>query len=374
MKLFFLLSLSFLFLFSQSFQEYKNSQKKEFSTYETEFQKYKKAYQNSFTEYKNEIEKKWPSKELSNKHKFVQYNKDYKTKTTINYEKGTINLSVIAKNEQEARKEITKSLNNILNEDVKSAYNNDQLEQKIAKELNKPINNSSDEKLISDVLNPQIISKYKKEVKRKELKKVSYKNSKIFTLNLKIPSNAILNKAKKYRKVIKQNSNKQKIPEALIYSIIHSESSYNPMARSHIPAFGLMQIVPHTAGIDSYNHLYGKKRTPSSSFLYKSSNNINFGSAYLHILYFKYLRKIKDPQSRLYCTMAAYNTGAGNIAKTFTGNTNINKAAKKINTLSSQEVLKKLFRSLPYSETRVYLKKVNDRFAVYSNLLSKDRL
>ena len=62
------------------------------------------------------------------------------------------------------------------------------------------------------------------------------------------------------------------------------------MARSHIPAYGLMQIVPKTAGIDAYQYLYNKKRLLSSSYLYNSENNIEIGSAYLHILYYKYLK------------------------------------------------------------------------------------
>lgn len=374
MKILSLLLSAFLLLNAQSFSEYKKSQNSEFNSYQKEFEEYKKAFKKSFSKYTKEIEKKWPTKEISNKHKFVQYNKDFNTKTSIDYNEGIIKLSVIAKNEEDARNKLSNSLENILNEDVKSAYKNDQLEQNISKVLNNKKKNNSNEKLISDILDSQIISKYKKETKLKKLKVVTYKNNKIFSLNLKIPPKAILDKARRYSNLIKINSKKQNIPQALIYAIIHSESSYNPMARSYVPAFGLMQIVPHTAGIDSYNYLYGKKRTLSSSYLYKSSNNIQIGTAYLHVLYFKYLRNIKDPQSRLYCTIAAYNTGAGNVAKTFTRKTNINKAAKVINKLSSKEVLKKLFKSLPYSETRAYLLKVNKRVAVYNNLLQKDRL
>jgi len=150
---------------------------------------------------------------------------------------------------------------------------------------------------------------------------------------------------------------------------MHSESSFNPMARSHIPAFGLMQIVPRSAGVDSYQYLYNKKRILSSSYLYNSENNIKIGSAYLHILYYRYLKKIKNPQSRLYCTIAAYNTGAGNVARTFIGSTNINKAAQTINSMSPDAVLKTLMRKLPYNETKKYLKKVNDRVSAYNKLL-----
>jgi membrane-bound lytic murein transglycosylase C len=148
-----------------------------------------------------------------------------------------------------------------------------------------------------------------------------------------------------------------------------SDSSFNPMARCYIPAFGLMQIVPRSAGIDAYKYLYKKKKLVSSSYLYSANNNIEMGSAYLHILYFRYLKKIKDPQSRLYCAITAYNTGAGNVAKAFIGNTNIGRAAKTINKKSSDEVYKTLMRKLPYNETKKYLKKVTNRVSVYNKLL-----
>ena len=150
---------------------------------------------------------------------------------------------------------------------------------------------------------------------------------------------------------------------------MHSESSFSPMARSYIPAFGLMQMVPRSAGIDSYRYLYGEKKMLSSYYLYNSNNNIKIGSAYLHILYFKYLKKIKNPQSRLYCTIAAYNTGAGNVAKVFSGTTNINKASRGINKLSSDQVYKQLMRKLPYHETKKYLSKVSKRVSSYQKII-----
>ena len=104
----------------------------------------------------------------------------------------------------------------------------------------------------------------------------------------------------------------------------------------------------------------------SSSYLYSSNNNITIGSAYLHVLYYRYLKKIKDPQSRLYCAIAAYNTGAGNIAKAFIGNTNISKASRTINKMTPNQVYKRLMKKLPYNETKKYLKKVSDRVSAYN--------
>ena len=149
---------------------------------------------------------------------------------------------------------------------------------------------------------------------------------------------------------------------------MHSESSFNPMARSHIPAFGLMQIVPRSAGIDSYKFLYKKRRLVSASYLYNTKQNIEMGSAYFHILYYRYLSSIKNPKSRLYCAIAGYNTGAGNIAWAFTHKTNVKKAAKIINTMSPKEVYKHLQKNLKYDEPKHYLKRVSERSIRYKEL------
>ena len=104
--------------------------------------------------------------------------------------------------------------------------------------------------------------------------------------------------------------------------------------------------------------------------LFQANKNIEAGAAYLHILYNRYLRKIDNPQSRLYCAIAAYNTDSGNVAKTFNtdGSRNVTKAAKIINTLTPDEVYAKLLSSLPYEETRKYLKKVSSRRTIYEFL------
>ena len=110
----------------------------------------------------------------------------------------------------------------------------------------------------------------------------------------------MIKRSKVYYDDVKLNAAKQNLPIPLVFAIMHSESSFNPRARSYVPAYGLMQIVPKTAGRDTYKFLYKKDKLVSGNYLYNSSNNIRMGSAYLHILYYKYLKKIKDPDSRLY--------------------------------------------------------------------------
>mgnify|MGYP000229736931 CR=1 FL=1 len=80
---------------------------------------------------------------------------------------------------------------------------------------------------------------------------------------------------------------------------------------------------------------------------------------------FYYLKKIKNPESRLYCTIAAYNTGAGNIAWAFTRRNNVSMAAYKINAMEPEQVYNHLLSNLKYDEPKHYLKRVRTRMGSY---------
>ena len=164
---------------------------------------------------------------------------------------------------------------------------------------------------------------------------------------------------------VKKFSKKYDVDISVILAIIETESSYNPRAISRVPAFGLMQLVPKTAGIDAHNYVHGQKKVLSPDYLFDETNNLQLGTAYFKLLKSRYLRKIDDPQSRFYCAVSSYNTGVGNLAKTFTGKKNLSKAAKIINTMTAEEVYQYLLVNLPAEETRNYLKKIVKRRAKY---------
>jgi membrane-bound lytic murein transglycosylase C len=375
--------LFFIFLFSafmlaNNFENFLNQQNQDFNSYKTtlekEFAVYKKAYDKSLEAYKKEIQTYWPDVTISSAHQFIQYDDEYRSKKLIDFKNEIIQMEVIAQNEEEARDRLLLSWNDLMQEDVKSAYAKDQLESKINEELNQHPTVISQEKIISDVLSPTQQNEFITALKNQPLEKKEHNKKTIYTLNLKLPSNAMIKKAQLYSQHVNDYAIKNRINKELIYAIIHSESSFNPMARSHIPAFGLMQIVPQSAGVDTYHFLYGEKRVLNSDYLYNPINNIKLGSTYLHMLNFKYLNSIKDPQSRLYCSIAAYNTGAGNVARSFIGSNNIARASHKINAMSSSDVYKHLMRHLPYNETKRYLHHVNERRFIYSKLIENNTL
>ncbi len=193
----------------------------------------------------------------------------------------------------------------------------------------------------------------------------------IRTYVITLPEDTMLKRAKHYAAPIATAAESYNLDPALVYAITQIESAFNPLARSHIPAFGLMQIVPTSAGKDVNKLLYQKSKAPSAERLLDAEENLKFGTAYLHLLNSRYLRRISDPESRLYCMIAAYNTGAGNVASVFhpQGEKKIRAAAMAINALSPAEVYQRLIEKLPYQETRHYLKKVNIALEQYKKAL-----
>ena len=278
------------------------------------------------------------------------------------------------------QKKLEKVLERTVTIDTQTYRETNVIEQKIEKIkqaiVKKPIQSSSiTEDIIADVIfeaKPKInqVQNYVK--KHVTTTKVIESPAKVpgertYTIKIKLPPDTAVKKAKKYIVKIKAEGFSHKVSESLILGIMQTESYFNPLARSHIPAFGLMQIVPKTAGVDAYNHLYGRKKVVSADYLYNSDNNIKMGTAYLHILYYKYFSEIKDPRSRLYCAIAAYNTGAGNVSwvfnrgKGFKYELSVINATPTINALSPEQVYEKLINELKHQEARDYLKRVVSR-------------
>ncbi|MBU8607752.1 phage tail tape measure protein [Bacillus pumilus] len=128
----------------------------------------------------------------------------------------------------------------------------------------------------------------------------------------------------KYSNIINQAASKYNVPAALIAAVIKQESNFNPNARSHAGATGLMQLMPATArGLGVKN-----SRDPYQ--------NVMGGT--------KYLKQMLDKFGSIEKALAAYNAGPGNVTK---------------------------YGGIPpFSETKNYVKKVNSYFKQMGGSLS----
>jgi len=166
----------------------------------------------------------------------------------------------------------------------------------------------------------------------------------------------MLVRAVKFKPLVEAASRRFGISRTLIYAIIRVESDFNPYAINAIPAVGLMQVVPQTAGADVHQHLTKRRGEPSKAFLFEPVNNITYGTAYLHLLFTRHLPNVADPVSREYCVIASYNGGSGALLKTFAPNRA--RALDAINSRPPTAVYDSITRRHAAEETRQYLKKV----------------
>ena len=162
--------------------------------------------------------------------------------------------------------------------------------------------------------------------------------------------------AQRYAPAVERYAKRFNVSKSLVFAVIKTESNFNPFAVSGAPAYGLMQLVPETGGRDAYQMVKGSAVTPSKEYLFDADNNIELGTAYLSIIEQRYLGDIQNPLTREYCTIAAYNGGAGNVLNMFSKDRN--KAPDVINRLAPSEVYRRLRTEHPRDETRRYLVKV----------------
>ena len=332
-----------------------------------EFEKYSEEQDRLFNAFKKSVEKKWDSFRFSSQKEFVDYDEDLSSRGSIDFEKGEVEIEVlIEKKDGVSKKEM---------DDVAKQKIQNKIEKIVTKPAddNKPIldnqlKNKSGLKVTK--ANAKNFSKEVVNAKRATKKEIRSKDKKKrvkYTVKFKLVPDHLKTRSERYKNEVLSQARRHGLPPNLVFAIIQTESDFNPKARSHIPAYGLMQLVPKSGGRDAYRYLYKKDKFLRGRYLYNPKNNIELGCAYLGKLKNVYFKGINDEESIYHCVISAYNTGPGNVAKAMTGTTKLKPTVSAVNRLSSKKVYNQLVQKLPYKETRNYLKKVTQRMPYYAN-------
>ncbi len=189
----------------------------------------------------------------------------------------------------------------------------------------------------------------------------------LLTINFSLAPNSIQTRAEKVQDFVFEFADEFELQPPLVFAIIHTESFFNPMAKSPANAYGLMQLVPTSGGADAYRSVHDRDGFPTPEFLFVPENNVELGCAYVDILLNRYLRDVSNDLSKQYLAIAAYNTGTGNVYKAYDSGGSKERALSKIESMTPQENYEYLTQNLPYEETRDYLKKVVDRSMLYES-------
>lgn len=132
------------------------------------------------------------------------------------------------------------------------------------------------------------------------------------------------------------------VPEALIYSVILAESNFDPDAKSHVGAIGLMQLMPDT--LDWLSRLLGE--TAPTGDIADPETNIKYGTYYL--------RHLMDRFDSWDTAIAAYNAGHGRVTNWLTDSRYSDDGVN--------------LKNIPYEETRNYVNRINYNFEQYKKI------
>ena len=149
------------------------------------------------------------------------------------------------------------------------------------------------------------------------------------------------------------NANRYQLARSYIYAITRQESSFDEFANSPAGARGYMQLMPATASETARK--IGLKEYKKKSQLTEGEINLQLGSAYFNML-------LKRYQGNRILATAAYNAGPHRVDR-WQGNKN-DTAEQGLNMDSWIE-------TIPYKETRRYVKNVLAYNVIYQHILDK---
>lgn len=367
-------------LAQETFEEYLRRQREAYEAYREEvteqYREFVKAEREAFRRFKEEVERKWREFVGSTKKDWVEYHHNLNVRTKVDFEKGEAQVEVLVNSDPE---EDVARLRKAVVELIKDRGTTSDYEVRMPDgtvDVPRPL---GEEPVLSGQLRTsegRLVTEENAEVFAREVVREPYikreevvgKDGKVRTkISVKFPlvPEHLRIRARRYAEVVYEYSGRFQLPPPLVFAVIHTESHFNPKARSPVPAYGLMQLVPTSGGRTAYMYIYKEDKVLPPSYYFVPRNNVELGCGYLHYLRNRIFRGISDDRKALYCAVAAYNTGPSNVAKAFVEGRSLRKAIPIINGMAPDEVFVRLRRKLPHQETRDYVKKVFDRVPLY---------
>lgn len=349
------------------------------SSLEKEYQDYIKAEQEAYANFKKKMGNLWGSDNVieSTNKDWVEYSDDGNSRSSVDFEKGEATIEIILTTEEEQsevslEKKVEDKIKELIVSRGKTKDYDTEKEKAVPLQetavLENQIQTPSGEVVTEDNIDEGVKEIVKETVvKKKEITGDDGKKRQVVTVKLDLLPDHVRTRAEKYKNEVEKYCEKYDVDPAMAYAVMQTESSFNPKAKSHVPAYGLMQIVPASAGKDCAQSLKKPFSKPTANYLYEPENNIEMGVHYLHLLKKRYYTKVEDSDSQDLCVIASYNTGAGNVARALRGDTKISKAIPQINAMSYEELFKYFERNL-LPETQNYIRKVTERMKAFKSL------
>jgi membrane-bound lytic murein transglycosylase C len=324
-----------------------------------EYKDYEDGEIKAWNDMKKRISAKWSDSLMPKKKVYVEYTNNDNSRVRIDYEKGKVYVEGLVKKGAKgamntARGLISKAMSHIFKKkDILDSSS---------------INWSG---ILKDVKSAgkyglSAIAKRIDLVTRKSTKSIKTIRAKdkvpreLYRVSFDMVPNYVKRRASKFMPTVELWSKKYNLDPSFVLAIMRQESAFNPRARSHIPAYGLMQIVPKYAGLEVMREVAGKNIKPGAAFLYTPEKNIMVGTTYLQLLRDKYFPYVKDRLKQQFLITCSYNWGPHRIQRAF--------KKKRISLSMSHNELYEKLRKIAPKETSIYLKKVTKYAMDFKNI------
>lgn len=155
----------------------------------------------------------------------------------------------------------------------------------------------------------------------------------------------------KYRELVEQYAGENQVDPLVIYSVIRTESGFDPHAESAVGARGLMQITEETFWWIKSKIAPGEELEFED--LYDPETNIRFGAYYFAACLERY-------ENDLSTAAAAYHSGWGTVDR-----------------LLEQEAYSAdgaILHTFPYEQMKLYVYKITHAFQKYQTLYSSKEI
>jgi membrane-bound lytic murein transglycosylase C len=301
-----------------------------------------------------EINRIWLDSLTTTKKEWVDYSDQYSTRSYVNFEKGDMVLATMIQTSETRIAELSKErigrqLAEVLSTDNPSGHAI--LAGQIVDRQGQPVTVHSLDRYLNEEVFPRL-----KRASQPLLGKDGVPRYKLSVPIKMVPDHTIV-RAKPYIPEVKRQSQRFRLRPELVMAVIHTESYFDPLARSHVPAYGLMQLVPIYGAREAYHYVYGQDRVLSASYLYQPVQNIELGTAYLHLLSYKHFVAERHPLKNLYLSICGYNWGPSAVQRRIIRH-------HPVSTMTPEQLYTVLRQRTP-QETRDYLHRVTQRLAMY---------
>ena len=237
----------------------------------------------AFAEFQAEVERRWDRFVEPASQRWIEYEDDLSARSTVDFDKGEAAVEVIA-DQGASEAELHSRLQGKIERMITSRGTTDDFAGRATDPALGAATPVSDEPILAG----QITADQRLEAQPRRsvfTGRDGVARVKV-TLTLPLVPDHLRRRAERYlpegraqAASVAERKTVAAMPVELVLAIMQTESFFNPKARSHVPAFGLMQLVPRSGAKDALQYLGEEDRILSGAALYVPPRNIELGIA-----------------------------------------------------------------------------------------------